>query len=437
MNNFQVELIQDKEYQSVLEIFKFCPNNYEIDSIEEKEEFDKRLYCIKAAKNTNNYFDKIVPEEIIKPEEIIDNFNKTEQKVSEFEEKNQIILDRSLLIGKKNLENYEVKEDSSLKKEEDNKLKNDELTNVPFNKQEKNKEQLNEQNKYKHISFNQTLIQDKQDKAFVKSKEELDEFILKEKTTKILNVSKEDNKYHLIKSNKNNYFIQPINDNLEYLSKTRETEFDNIFIEIKESNHFDIGGNEFKVFNECIENYEVKFKQKPVFKVIPLGKKRKRKSMDDLTRKKIKVHFCREIILVLNSLLKKLKIKKKFNLPQSMRTNVTKIENKKCLNMTLKEVLAERYFGKDKETDENCILIQEKNQKIFKILEKKGDDVINSILNEKMENIYNDYLMSQQFQNSINNLDKQCNSYEYIYNYIEVAKKLVKYFNSKKHGKNN
>ena len=161
--------------------------------------------------------------------------------------------------------------------------------------------------------------------------------------------------------------------------------------------------------------------------------------MDDLTRKKIKVHFCSEIILVLNSLLKKLKIKKKFkfNLPQSMKTNVTKIENKKCLNMSLKDVLAERYFDKDKENDETCLLIQEKNQKIFEILEKKEDSNINDILDEKMENIFKEYLISEQFQNSINGLVKQCNSYEYIYNYIKVAKNFVKFFTAKKSKGNN
>ena len=256
-------------------------------------------------------------------------------------------------------------------------------------------------------------------------------------STKILNVPNEYDKYNLIKTNKcNNYEYYFNHAGLEN-DKTRETEFDNKFIEIVEQKHFVIGENEFKIFNDYIENYEIKFKQKPIFKVIPLGKKRKRKSMDDLTRKKIKVHFCREIILALNSLLKKLKIKKKFNLPQSMRTNVTKIENKKCLNMSLKDVLAERYFDKDKENDEICALIQEKNQKIFKILEKKGDGVINSLLDEKMENIFNEYLKSKQFQNSINVLVRQCNSYEYIYNYIKVAKNFVEFFNSKKSKENN
>ena len=120
-------------------------------------------------------------------------------------------------------------------------------------------------------------------------------------------------KYNLLKTNKCSHYEYYFNHAGLENDKTRETEFDNKFIEIVEQKQFVIGENEFKIFNDYIENYEIKFKQKPIFKVIPLGKKRKRKSMDDLTRKKIKVHFCSEIILALNSLLKKFKIKKKFN----------------------------------------------------------------------------------------------------------------------------
>ena len=424
----QFKLIEDKEdilYQAVTKIFKSPQKIDEIDSINENKILEKIYY--------RDYRDlnELIPFENLNNE---NNSDKTEQKISGVEEsKKQIILDISLLNGKKNLENDEIREESTLKKKEDNIIKNDDLAIISSDKKNKNKEQSNEQNKNKYIRFNQTL---NPDKTFIKREKELNEFISKEKekenlSTKILNIPNDNDKYHLLKTNKCSHYEYYFNHNLEN-DKTRETEFDNKFIEIVEQKHFVIGENEFKIFNDYIENYEIKFKQKPIFKVIPLGKKRKRKSMDDLTRKKIKVHFCSEIILALNSLLKKLKIKKKFNLPQSMRTNVTKIENKKCLNMSLKDVLAERYFDKDKENDEICALIQEKNQKIFKILEKKGDGVINSLLDEKMENIFNEYLKSKQFQNSINVLVRQCNSYEYIYNYIKVAKNFVKFFNSKK-----
>ena len=428
MYESQFKLIEDEEVilnQAVTEAFKPRQKIDEIDSINENTIYFRGLNELIPIEDLNN--------------ERRDNSDKTEQKISGVEEsKKQIILDISLLNGKKNLENDEIREESTLKKEEDNIIKNDDLAIISSDKKNKNKEQSNEQNKNKYIRFNQTLIPDK---TFIKSEKELNEFISKEKEnenlqTKILNVPNEDDKNHLLKTNKCSHYEYYFNHNLEN-DKTRETEFDNKFIEIVEQKHFVIGENEFKIFNDYIENYEIKFKQKPIFKVIPLGKKRKRKSMDDLTRKKIKVHFCSEIILALNSRLKKLKTKKKFNLPQSMRTNVTKIENKKCLNMSLKDVLAERYFDKDKENDEICALIQEKNQKILKILEKKGDGVINSLLGEKMENIFNEYLKSKQFQNSINVLVRQCNSYEYIYNYIKVAKNFVEFFNSKKSKKNN
>ena len=429
----QFKLIEDKEdilYQAVTKIFKSPQENDEIDWINYNKLFEKVYYRDYRDLNELTPFEKLNNENI-------DNSDKTEQKISGVEEsKKQIILDKGLLFGKKKLENDEIREESTLKIKEDNIIKNDDLANISSDKINKNKEQSNEQNKNKYIRFNQTL---KPDKTFIKSEKELNEFISKEKEnlqTKILNVPNEDDKYHLLKTNKCSHYEYYFNHNLEN-DKTRETEFDNKFIEIVEQKHFVIGENEFKIFNDYIENYEIKFKQKPIFKVIPLGKKRKRKSMDDLTRKKIKVHFCSEIILALNSLLKKFKIKKKFNLPQSMRTNVTKIENKKCLNMSLKDVLAERYFDKDKENDEICALIQEKNQKIFKILEKKGDGAINSLLDEKMENIFYEYLKSKQFQNSINVLVRQCNSYEYIYNYIKVAKNFVEFFNSKKSKENN
>ena len=426
MYESQFKLIEDEEVilnQAVTEAFKPRQKIDEIDSINENTIYFRGLNELIPIEDLNN--------------ERRDNSDKTEQKISGVEEyKKQIILDISLLIGKKKLQNDEIREESTLKIKEDNIIKNDDLAIISSDKKNKNKEQSNEQNKNKYIRFNQTLIPDK---TFIKSEKELNEFISKEREnlqTKILNVPNEDDKYHLLKTNKCSHYEYYFNHNLENY-KTRETEFDNKFIEIVEQKHFVIGEKEFKIFNDYIENYEIKFKQKPIFKVIPLGKKRKRKSMDDLTRKKIKFHFCSEIILALNSRLKKLKTKKKFNLPQSMRTNVTKIENKKCLNMSLKDVLAERYFDKDKENDEICALIQEKNQKIFKILEKKGDGVINSLLDEKMENIFNEYLKSKQFQNSINVLVRKCNSYEYIYNYIKVAKNFVEFFNSKKSKKNN
>ena len=355
----------------------------------------------------------------------------------EIKEKGQIILDRYQPIGEKYLKNIEIKkikEESTPKKEEENKPKNNEETNASIDKIEKNKEQSHEQNKSKYIGSNQTILIDPQ---FLKSEKELNEFKSKEKIdleTKIFPKIEEGNNYNLIKTNRDNDLI-PIHNILDTFSNTRETEFDNNSREVVEKIQIVIGENEFKIFNESRENYGIKFKPKPIFKVIVLGKKRKRKSMDDLIRKKLKVRFCSEIISILNSLLKKLKIKKKFGLPQSMKTNVTKTQNKIWLNMTLRAILEEGYFDNENENDDDCFVI---NKKIFKILKKKGgDQVVDAILNEKMKNIYDEYLISEEFQNSIKNLEKQCNSYEYIHNYIKVAKNFVKFFTAKKSKGNN
>lgn len=355
----------------------------------------------------------------------------------EIKEKGQIILDRYQPIGEKYLKNIEIKkikEESTPKKEEENKPQNNEETNVSIDKIEKNKEQSHEQNKSKYIGSNQTILKDTQ---FLKSEKELNEFKSKEKIdleTKIFPKIEEGNNYNLIKTNRDNDLI-PIHNILDTFSNTRETEFDNNSREVVEKIQIVIGENELKIFNESRENYGIKFKPKPIFKVIVLGKKRKRKSMDDLIRKKLKVRFCSEIISILNSLLKKLKIKKKFGLPQSMKTNVTKTQNKIWLNMTLRAILEEGYFDNENENDDDCFVI---NKKIFKILKKKGgDQVVDAILNEKMKNIYDEYLISEEFQNSIKNLEKQCNSYEYIHNYIKVAKNFVKFFTAKKSKGNN
>ena len=393
------------------------------------DELELRLYF----RDKTNPLNSNCEESILVP----DDESEEESINKEIKEKDQIILDRYQPIGEKYLKNIEIKkikEESTPKKEEENKPKNNEETNASIDKIEKNKEQSHEQNKSKYIGSNQTILKDTQ---FLKSEKELNEFKTKEKIdleTKIFPKIEEGKNYNLIKTNRDNDLI-PIHNILDNFSNTRETEFDNNSREVVEKIQIVIGENEFKIFNESRENYGIKFKPKPIFKVIVLGKKRKRKSMDDLIRKKLKVRFCSEIISILNSLLKKLKIKKKFGLPQSMKTNVTKTQNKIWLNMTLRAILEEGYFDNENENDDDCFVI---NKKIFKILKKKGgDQVVDAILNEKVKNIYDEYLISEEFQNSIKNLEKQCNSYEYIHNYIKVAKNFVEFFTAKKSKGNN
>ena len=225
---------------------------------------------------------------------------------------------------------------------------------------------------------------------------------------------------------------------LEELKQFKSTEFANKLKEVEEPIHYIYRGRIFKIFNEPRENYMIKYEDKPIFKTIILGQKRKRKSMDDLMRKKYKVHVCNETLSILNSKLKKLKIKKKFKLPQSMKSDVTKKENLESLKMSLKDVLVKAYLDKNKIEKDVCAAIRENNQKIFEKLAKKGGNAeIDSILDIKMEKIFNEFYESEQFQNLIKDSEKNRNSYEYNYYFKNASKNFVNFYTKKKSKKSN
>ena len=138
MNESQFELIEedgqsqfkleDILYQAVTEVFKSPQKNDEIDWINYNKIFEKVYF-----RGLNG----LIPIEDLNNERR-DNSDKTEQKISGVEEsKKQIILDISLLNGKKNLENDEIREESTLKKEEDNIIKNDDLAIISSDKKNK------------------------------------------------------------------------------------------------------------------------------------------------------------------------------------------------------------------------------------------------------------------------------------------------------------
>ena len=216
------------------------------------------------------------------------------------------------------------------------------------------------------------------------------------------------------------------------LNNNLETRYDNEFTEVKEPEYLLIGEKKFKIFNPPNKKNKLRYLQKPIFQTFIPGQKRKRHLMKDLMRKKHKTIACKDLIIILKSKLKDLNINDEFKLPQTMVTNVAKKENEKILDMTLKEILIERYFDKDKEINDNNITIEENNKKILNLIEQENDENINEILHMNMSDIYAEFLESAQFQRSIRILDKKDYSYEYIYNYIKVAEKFVKFYSSKK-----
>lgn len=102
--------------------------------------------------------------------------------------------------------------------------------------------------------------------------------------------------------------------------------------------------------------------------------------------------------------------------------NVAKIENKKNLDMSLKEILLREY--------KNDVRTKEKNKEIINKYVKK-DDPIDNILKIQLKFLYNEYLHSEQFNESINKLSEEEN-YDYIHNYIKVAEKFIYFFTKEK-----
>ena len=158
---------------------------------------------------------------------------------------------------------------------------------------------------------------------------------------------------------------------------------------------------------------------------------------DDNIRKKIKTHMSRVIILNFNEKLTPINIKF-FPFSQCEVTNVAIKENKKILNMTLKEMILNRpfdYINEKEGKKEKDIKKWEINKKNLEHLEDikskyiyKALDLEN-ILNMKMKDIYKEYLSSDEFQKSIEELREEGYYFEYIQKYIQVAHKVIDYYN--------
>jgi hypothetical protein len=143
-----------------------------------------------------------------------------------------------------------------------------------------------------------------------------------------------------------------------------------------------------------------------------------RKFMKDNRRKRIKSDFYRKLKRNLNNKLKALNLfdenDKNFDFSQYMIINVTQKANTKHLNMTLKEILLEHH--------EKNFSFQQNNYIINKYMKK--DDALDKILKIQTKFLFNEYLNSEEFQESIKKLSENEN-YDYIHKYIKVAENFV------------
>ena len=187
--------------------------------------------------------------------------------------------------------------------------------------------------------------------------------------------------------------------------------------------------SEFKLFNKWSNDYDnfEKYSKKCIFDLN--SGQRKRVDMPDNMRKRIYTNAFRNIIKDLNQKLLKIKDweqKLKFcSLSQNIIANVAKTKNKIRMNMSLKElILDDSNCKKDKDTTS-----WNNNKKILEILEStKNHKDIKQILEMKMKDIFNEYLKSDEFQKSIEELKQDGRYFEYIHNYINVAKNFVEYY---------
>ena len=212
---------------------------------------------------------------------------------------------------------------------------------------------------------------------------------------------------------------------------------------------------EMKLFDESLEKeFSSKYEKKPIFKQNRLSTKRRRKLMGDNMRKRIKSDFCKGIKKELNKIIKDNNIAQFFDFPQSIITDVTKERNKNNLGMTLEELLSSgdynsRIITKKRKKDINSKFplwnltrryievketerIQKNNKELLNILEQNQNEQINVFLKKKMEKLYEEYLNSKRFEESIEGLIKEGNYYDYIYEYIEIAKAFVFFCKNKK-----
>ncbi len=204
-------------------------------------------------------------------------------------------------------------------------------------------------------------------------------------------------------------------------TKTFSEYFNKTSFVTEEHAHKVIDKEEFRLFQKSKKDYSSIYNKKPlIFKKEGKNINRRRKDMKDIMRKRIKSNLYKEVKIILNSHLRSKKIKeisilkKLFDWPQSIITNVTKKENKCNLRKTLEQMLSngglepytknkiitnptekflivEKLESKTKNGNNNLDIL-ENNKIIINILRNNNINCFDKTFNMTMEEIYKDYL---------------------------------------------
>lgn len=209
---------------------------------------------------------------------------------------------------------------------------------------------------------------------------------------------------------------------------------EDIFKQEKSDTKLSYNINKFKIYKD-----KKKAKRK-------IKEKKKRKEKPDDIRKKIKSRFLKATKNRINQMLKSAKSKEYFDfLPQCFICNISKQKNTGVINMTLKELISQKFYEEDIKTDNNDnIMLQkkrkadkkkyEKNIKVLKYLEKNYNisqkSNFNVIGNMTFRDVFNEYLKSEEFEKEIEKLKNEKNDDKYIKDYIIKAYSFISYFSS-------
>ena len=178
-----------------------------------------------------------------------------------------------------------------------------------------------------------------------------------------------------------------------------------------ESMKSDINNSNFNIFHPVSNNYDYNDKYSNITNHQINHTLKKRKYMNDNIRKKIKSDFLKALRKCINKKLEALKL------------------NKKLFNMTFREILLENSFEEFGHIIKTNLesKICENNKKVLEILENKNDANFDIILNLKIKDIFNEYLISDEFKKIIAHLEERENA-EYIIKYIKNANDMAEFF---------
>ena len=115
--------------------------------------------------------------------------------------------------------------------------------------------------------------------------------------------------------------------------------------------------------------------------------------------------------------------------PQSFITDVSIINNKSYLNLTMRNLLTKIFGTRAKDKEKLSI-----NKKVLNYLDENPDirikSGIDNFLNSYYKDVIKDYVEGELFEEDIIKLRKEKESEDYIKKYIDIAKNLVEFYES-------